>query len=174
MAEPVLLAGLETLRNLGFFQFFLPFLLFFAIIYGALQKTKVFGERKDIDAIIALVIALIASTTAWVIEGLSGFLPWVGFIALVIVCFLMLVGMIYGDVEELAKSKWVKISAVIAITVGIFAVLYYALGFNKYFAGTGLGGGLSDADIALVVVGIIGVGALYMIVKGGGPSSSKK
>ena len=169
--ESVFIGGMQTLQTLGFFKFFLPFLLFFAIIYGALQKTQVFGkDRKDIDAIIALVISLIATTTAWVIDAIQGFLPWVGFIALVIVCFLMLVAMVYGDVTELAKSTWVKGGVLIAVVIAIFALLYTILGFGTLTGGFGL----ADTDIAILVVAAIGIFAFYLIIKGGGPASSSK
>lgn len=169
--ESVFLSGIKTLTNLGFFEFFLPFLLFFAIIYGALQKTKVFGERKDIDAIIALVIALIASTTAWVIQGITGFLPWVGFIALVIVCLLMLVGMVYGDVGKLLDNKLLIAGIVLGVVVAILAVLFYTLGFNTLLGPLGL----TDTDLALIMVAIMGIGLFIVIYKGGfgGTSSSK-
>ena len=167
MAESMMLSGLMTLREMGFFDFFLPFLLFFAVVYGALEKTKVFGEgRKDINAIVALVISLIAATTAWVIESITGFLPWVAFIAIVLVCFLMLVAMVYGDVSELAKSPWIKGGAIIAIIIAILSALYYSLGFDKTIGSGGLG--ISETDLALVVMIGIGVAVAAMVVKGGG------
>mgnify|MGYP001559561154 CR=1 FL=1 len=44
-----------TLKEIGVFQFYLPFLLVFAILYGLLLKTKIFGEQnKGIVTVIAL------------------------------------------------------------------------------------------------------------------------
>jgi len=44
------MAGFESLiatgKNVGVFDFFLPFMLSFAIIYGILQKVKIFGEDR--------------------------------------------------------------------------------------------------------------------------------
>jgi len=164
-----LMAGVEILRGMGFFDFFLPFLLFFAIIYAALDKTKVFGEdKKDINAIVALVIALIASTTGWVIKGVTGFLPWVGFIALIIVAFLMLAAMVYGgNVEELIKSPVVKYGGLLFVVIAIGVGLYYGLGFNNMVSTFSL----SDEDVALLLMLGIGIGAFAIIVKGGGSTS---
>jgi len=163
------MAGVEILRGMGFFDFFLPFLLFFAIIYAALDKTKVFGEdKKDINAIVALVIALIASTTGWVIKGVTGFLPWVGFVALIVVAFLMLAAMVYGgNVDELVKSPVVKYGGLLFVVIAIGVGLYYGLGFDKAVSTSFL----SDEDVALLLMIGIGIGAFAIIVKSGGSTS---
>ncbi len=172
--ESLMLGGIQTLREIGFFDFFLPFILFFAIIYGALEKTQVFGEgRKDINAIIALVIALIASTTSWVLKGVAGFLPWVGFIALIVVAFLMLAAMVYGgDVGELFKSDWVKAGALIFVVIALGLGLYFGLGLNESLAGAG--SFLTEEDIALLIMLIIGFGAFAIVVKAGGKKGESK
>lgn len=50
----------ESLRGFGFFDYYLPFILMFAIFYGLLTKSKIFGEDKKAERI-NLVIALSAS-----------------------------------------------------------------------------------------------------------------
>jgi len=164
--ESAILQGLLMLRELGIFDFLLPFLLFFAVIYGALDKTKVFGENKrDINSVIALVIALIATTTAMVTRALAGFLPWVGFIAIVIVSFLMIIALVVGDVSKLAEIKWFKYGAIIAIAIGIFIVMIFALGFDKSMGSMNI----SETDIALIII-LIGAGIIgYVIFGRGGP-----
>ncbi len=165
--ESVLLLGVQGLREMGFFDFFLPLILFFAIIYGALDKTKIFGDdKKDINAIIAFAISLIAATTSWVLRGVAGFLPWVGFIALIVVAFLMLAALIVGDVTELVRSRWVKIGGILFVIAGLGLGVWYGLGLDKRFAGTGTG--ISETDIAIVVVLAIFIGAFYLIVRGTG------
>ena len=172
--ESILLGGIETLRTIGFFDFFLPFILFFAIIYGALDKTKVFGEdRKDINAIIALVISLIASTTGWVLKGVTGFLPWVGFIALILIAFLMLAAMVAGgDVEALFSNPIVKWGGLAFVVIALILGIYYGLGFNESAIGSSVGSMFSKEDVALIIMGVIGIAAFALIVKGGGSSKS--
>ncbi|MCD6547418.1 MAG: hypothetical protein J7K22_02585, partial [Nanoarchaeota archaeon] len=169
--ESLLLGGIQTLKEIGFFDFFLPFILFFAIVYGALDKTKVFGEnRKDINSVIALVISLIASTTGWVLKGVAGFLPWVGFIALVVVAFLMLAAMVYGgEVENLFKSVWVKSLSLLFIVIALGTGLYYGLGLNEKVGGIKI----SETDAALLIMLVIFFIAFAVIVKGGGSSSGE-
>jgi len=171
--ESLLLGGLQTLRELGFFDFFLPFLLFFAVIYAALDKVEVFGPgKKDINAIVALVIALITTTTAWALKAVVGFLPWIGFSAIVIVCFLMLAGMIGGGkLEELLKMPYIKEAGVVVVAIVILFALIFSLGFDKYFSGTGGSGkflGLAEADIALLAILGIGLVIFAVIIKSPG------
>lgn len=165
--ESFILQGLLTLRSIGFFDFLLPFILFFAIIYGALEKTEVFGkDRHDINSVIALVIALIATTTAMVTKVLAGFLPWVGFIAIVVVSFLMIVALFVGDVSELAKMPYVKEGAVITVALLVFIILFFALGLDQYMSSFPL----SETDISMIILIVIGLVAFYAIfIKGGGP-----
>ena len=57
------MAGMEILignmNTIGFYDFFLPFILFVAIIFGLLQKNKVFGETdtKGIDGVVAMSVS---------------------------------------------------------------------------------------------------------------------
>ena len=167
--ESIFVSGLSILRDMGFFDFFLPFLLFFAVIYGTLAKTEVFGkDAKNINSIVAFVISLIAATTAWVIKGLTDFLPWVGFIAIVVVSFLMIASMIFGgSVEKLYGSRGFRIGALIIIVLVFFVVIYYTLGLSSSVGAIGL----SETDFALLVMLGVGLVVLYMIFKGPTTSS---
>ena len=46
------------LEGMGFFEYVLPFMLIFVIVYAVLKKTGVLGDEKQINATAALVIAL--------------------------------------------------------------------------------------------------------------------
>src|SRR3989304_6496947 len=48
---------LSIARNVGFFEFYLPFVLSFALFYGILQKVDIFKSR-NINLVISLVLAL--------------------------------------------------------------------------------------------------------------------
>lgn len=168
MAEQsVILSGLTTLRDLGFFDFLLPFLLFFAVIYAILAKSKIFEseagkERRDINSVIAFVIAMIATTTSWVLLALNQFLPWVGFISIVLLGFLILGSMLYGgDVTKIFEDKMLRNLAIGLIGFVVFIVMYFALGWQAFFNIFGL----SQADYAIVIIGIILIIVLVSIFK---------
>jgi hypothetical protein len=49
---------LVFLEKIGLTDVILPFLLVFTVVYGVLQRSKVLGKQRKIDAIVALVIGL--------------------------------------------------------------------------------------------------------------------
>ncbi len=60
-------------QNLGIIDFFLPFIVVFAIVFAVLQKTKILGEPekvKNMNAVIALVLGLL-----FVIPHVTGTYP---------------------------------------------------------------------------------------------------
>ena len=46
-----------NLRYLGFYDFFLPFVLFVAIIYGLLSKTETISDEPSLNGIIAISVS---------------------------------------------------------------------------------------------------------------------
>jgi len=62
----------------------LPFLLVFVLVFAILQKSKIFGEgKKQIDALIALALALIVISAGSVLQFLNDIIPFMA-IALII------------------------------------------------------------------------------------------
>lgn len=84
MVMPLLGIFLETLslQNLyfqwesaGIFEFFLPALLIFAVIFGVLTATNILGGNKGIHAIIAIAIAILAVRTPLVTSFFTDLFP---------------------------------------------------------------------------------------------------
>ena len=61
-----------SLRDLGFFNFFLPFLLTSAIFYGLLRKSAVFGPREENLAVNG-VVSIVAAMMVWGYPLIAGF-----------------------------------------------------------------------------------------------------
>ena len=143
-------AMLQIFKSMGFTEFFLPFLLFFAIIYGALEKTEIFGKgRRDIDGVVALAISLIAATTGWAVGAIVGFIPYLVFILFIVVGILMAVALVFGNLENFQKN-WGWFGKISIITVSLVLVIA-----GIYVAFPGVGGvniGLSDQDIAMIIL----------------------
>lgn len=51
---------LNRLTEMGFFDYVLPFLLIFSLVFGILSSIQIFKDNRGIDAIIALVVGLMA------------------------------------------------------------------------------------------------------------------
>ena len=175
MAEESVLAGaIQMLQNMGFFDILLPFLLVFAIVYGILEKTGIFGEKRhDINAVIALVIGLMVAVTTFVVNILTGFLPLVGLLAVIIVMFLMLVSMFFGEAKGVWDNRWIKIGAVFFVIIIMAIILIDLLGLGELFtqAAAATGGGVALAEWgALIAIGII-IGIIILMSKSSTKSS---
>ena len=108
----------ETIfTNPVFVETILPFLLMFTIIFAILQKTKIFGEgKKQIDAIIALVIALLFISFGRATDIVVEMIPILGIALMVILVFMILVGSMFEE-GKFAMHKYLQIGIGIAIGV---------------------------------------------------------
>lgn len=113
------------LQNSLFTTILLPFLLIFFIVWAILEKTKVFGEKLQINAFISFIIGLIvvaAFNYSGVINNLVLFLT----IGLVIVFVaLLLWGFVSGESGfNFGNSKVLRtiffITLILAVLLGVF------------------------------------------------------
>jgi len=116
------------LQHWLFTDFVLPFLLIFFITFAILEKTKVLGDKKQLNALLAFVLGLIfvgAVFPKLVVENLILFLT----VSLVVVFVVLLIwGFIAGE-EGLKFSvipkglKWViGIAIVLAVVIFLFSI----------------------------------------------------
>ena len=115
---------IELLRN---FQVIFPFLLVFCITYGVIAYTKIFGENKGLQAMIAIIFAFMSLFSDIVTETINTSAPW--FVLLLIFTVFLLMGfMVLGvkeaDVMSLLKNpeysfiNWWIAAIVIIIIIG--------------------------------------------------------
>ncbi len=97
---PVFFAQVISLRDLyfqwessGVFEFFLPALLIFAVIFGILSATKILGENRGIHILISAAIAIIAIRTPFVSEFFTTVFPGLGVGIAVLLIALILAGL---------------------------------------------------------------------------------
>ncbi len=84
---------LSQWEQAGIFSYALPFLLLFALVFGILSRVKIFEDNKAINAIIALVIALMALQFEFVPRFFSELFPRVGVGLSIILVLLVVVGL---------------------------------------------------------------------------------
>ncbi len=128
------------LETLGFFSdifdFFLPFLLVFAVTYAILLKTKFLTEDANINAVISFAIALIVA-----LSGAGKFLmnlaPFMATL-FIIVFFMLMIFLFFGlRVEDVLKSKFIIALLVIVSLIFVFYVMGQMFGSGLYEAGAG-------------------------------------
>lgn len=178
------MAGIDVIANFftliqqaGVFHFYLPFVLVFAIFYGLLTKSKVFGDDKlarRLNAIISLIAALYVIGFTPIGPQLISFADYLAVLftdaAVVIVTllvFLMILFMLIPTTKQEGLKGWWNILIIVA------AVIALALFFNAgggaifgIFGGIGGGLGISGQDIAILVLVLITVFVIYWLTKG--------
>lgn len=154
-----------NMRELGFFQFLLPFMLSSAIFYGLLRKSKIFGDPTNSVSINA-VIAIVASFMIWaspIILGidietsLASFFVYGASLMLITMVGLMIVGMLVpGDLPEHFKTVfknnpkvWMAILALGIIAGVVAAVLSGLISIDFFDFGSGSNGGSSSSGFAI-------------------------
>lgn len=128
-------SAINFFKEFGLFTVVLPFLLVFTIVFAILEKTRVLGTekvnngeqpKKQLNAMVAFVVAMLVVATNQVVSALNKALPNVVLLAVTIICFLMLVGTFYksGELDFAEKhGVWAKI---LMAVVFIFIVLIFA------------------------------------------------
>ncbi len=144
----------------GLFEYVLPFLLIFAVVYAILSFVNVFKNNKAVVAIISLAVALMALQFNLVSYFFADIFPRLG-IALSIILVLLILGGIFLDWDN-KGMKWFSF-AIIAVT--IIAVVWGPLRNIGLFSGIGIN--LFGANLGTIIGVIVVVGLLAWMISGG-------
>lgn len=179
------MAGLaETvawLKDFGIYDFFLPFIISFAIFYGLLAKTKVFGDPEKKPArTINIVISLTAAayimiftpagvTISSFLAGLFGktTILVLGLLAFLIVFYLMMNILQPGAEWNWTRWGWAILLIAVILGIGVFI----SSGGATIFPGikTPIQIALPNAEILALIVVIILTGlVIYFLATGEG------
>lgn len=168
--------AIQFLRAFGFFNVILPFLLIFTIVFGVLEKTKIFGTekykgdtvpRRNLNSVVSFCIAFFVVAASNVVGLLQVSLPIVALVLVVIIVFLLLFGSMMNtkELEEglsLWKMKGFKHTFVIFIVLAVLAILLGGFGLLDDFVG--FFGNLTGTFITSLLLLIILVGAVWFVV----------
>ncbi len=177
-------------KEFGIFDFYLPFIIMFAIIFGVLMKTQIFGDPskqkgvKGLNVILAGAISLFVMIYTPVGVTLAQFLSTlfaetliviVTLLAIMLVVFLVM-PMLGVKFDETGKKRagGVVIALIILIGVGVFI----SSGGLAFFPGITFGTipaiptvllpGLTSQDLALIVLGLLTLFVFWWLVRSGG------
>lgn len=125
MVESGFIQATDVFSATGIFEVILPFLLVFGIMYAILSKTKITGEKADLNAVISLVIAFIAILNPGFRTYVMAFIPYL--IVLLVILFVgMLLFLLYGGTEQafmnVVKKPTFYISIFVIVLILVFMV----------------------------------------------------
>ena len=150
-------------QSAGVFDYLLPFLLIFALVYSILTKTKIVGDQKGIMAIIAVVIGFLSLQLDFVPLFFREIFPRLGVALAVLLTLLILIALFINDNEK-------KVVNYGLITVGVIAFLVVvAQTFSGY---TWFSSWYSGDIVGWIVLGVLVAGLIIAVAVSGGSGSS--
>lgn len=149
---------LDSWNNMGVFAYILPFLLVFAMVYGILNKSKLFGdEAQGVNVILALALGLISLFSPFP-EFVQRMAPNLAIGLSVLLAALILLGLFVKD----AKGGQTITYGLIGLGVVIFLIVTYS-SFQGNLSGLNLWDQYGPAIITLLVL----IGFIAAVVKWG-------
>jgi hypothetical protein len=149
---------------LGIFDYLLPFLLIFALVFGILDRIRILGDNKGVNAVIALTVGLLALLNDYVTNFFSIIFPYAG-IALAI----LLVGLIlFGLISDEHWSRWIWM-----IIGGISFVVVVWAALNRFSWNFGVGSMVLADLVPTIIILLIVVGAFLIIWRGSKKENKK-
>ena len=161
-------------------EMILPFLLIFSVTFAILQKTKILGDgKKQIDAIVALVIGLIVITFGYATNLINSLIPFLAVSIVVILIFMILYGMTFQGRDELKIHQGIQITVGILAALGLLIVLLVSTGawdylYDRFFLGGDSSSLVTNVIFIVVIVAVVLVATLTNSGSGSSGSSEKK
>ena len=139
---------IQWLESIGFFKFFLPYILTATIFYGLLRKSKIFGEKREsiaINATISLCAALFV-TASPVLVGIDLSKPLSQFLTFSLLVFLVVLVLVFVPLtvwqdqflRKISENKFAAIGIIICIiivaillAVFIFFPIFPSISFSQ-------------------------------------------
>src|SRR3989344_1155700 len=105
---------IQTLQDIGVFNYVLPFLLIFSIFFAILEKTQILGEGKtNINVVVSAAAGLLVLAQQGIVETINLFIPRISLIMLVTLMGLLIIALVAGK----------KFSGITGTTFGVAVVL---------------------------------------------------
>ncbi|MAF34354.1 hypothetical protein CMO91_00745 [Candidatus Woesearchaeota archaeon] len=139
MAPTVLGNVVAFFDRLGVYDVVLPFLLVFTVVYGILERSKVFGTqggndgeegstKKNLNAMVAFVIGFLVVASSKIVEAVSRVSSQMVILLLLGMFFIMAVGFFYKKEEwEKHDLGWPKHAFIALMFVSLIAIFLGAI-----------------------------------------------
>ncbi len=172
----------NLLGKFGFYQYFFPFAIIAAVVFGLLKKSKILGESTVVNGLVALCVSFIAvfgfsvSTTLNLASYWSAFFMQISVFLIVFFIGLLLASLFYPNINEwlpkvFTTRSMLLIMVVIAIVVFISSGLVGALTL-ELTGPSKPGKPTTPRDITILVVGIF-LFVVFIIIAGSIPRMTK-
>lgn len=175
--------SLAFFDQVGLFDVILPFLLIFTLVFGVLEKSRIFGtekigdktySRKNLNAMVAFVTGFFVVASAQLVALINGFVAQVALVLVILIMFMILVASFHKPSEDGFDLKdfggkwlmWVVFVAVLLIFANNVGWLYPAWQYVTTYWDSSLMG-------TIVLFGIV-VGFIAYVTNTPKPADGKK
>jgi hypothetical protein len=164
------MAGLDFLQSPALTKFVYPFLLIFFIVFAILEKTKVLGDKKQINSLVAFVIGFIFVSAIFPKEMVGNLILFLSVAIVIVFVILLLWGFVAGE-EGLKFSgapKALKWGVGVVIVVAVIFAVFWAAGIDTLnFIDKLFSSSWSDTFWTNVFFVIMVAAALAIVLTGG-------
>lgn len=165
---------IKSLQDMGVYDYLLPFILIFAIIFAILEKTKVLGSdskgtpKTNINALVSIVIGLLLIVNQNIVSIINSFLPKVSLLIIILLMGLLVIAMLAGkEFKGLQGSVFA-----VAFVISIIAII---ISLTPDLSIPGLNLSSSDKEQILGIGVLVGIILLvYFLVTSGGKKDEDK
>ena len=171
MAAP-LVEAMEFLKDFGFYDVVLPFLLIFTIVFAVLQKTEVLGQKKNIDSMVAFAIALFFVAAPKVVEAVQFSIPRVAMVLVVLMSLMLLVGFLASKdgANKFLSLKWVQ--GIFGVGIAIALAIIFLHSFDYWDDFWDSSGGFFDSSVGITFAFLVVMALIIWFISRDGGSSS--
>ena len=121
---------IPLLLNAFFVSYIYPFLLVFTLVFAILEKSKILGDgKKQIDAIVSLVIALIFVTFGTAVGIVNQLMPFLAVLLVIILVFYLMMGFIWGGEKGFEVPKGVKYAGAFVVFIALVVAVVVITGY---------------------------------------------
>jgi len=141
-----------------------PFLLVFTLVFAVLQKSKILGDdKKQVDSLVALSIALIVIAFSWSTDVIINLMPFLAVSLVILLVFMILYGFVASvddkGLELHSGIKWgifalivIALIIMVLLVTGQWERIYYSLFID--YSGNSV---LSNIILLVIVLGAMAV-----------------
>ncbi|OGJ20382.1 hypothetical protein A3K73_00005 [Candidatus Pacearchaeota archaeon RBG_13_36_9] len=123
---------LQDWEYMGVFEYVLPFVLLFAVIFGILHKSQIIGDHRGVNMVIALAVAGLAITSLEFRSFFRVIFPSAGVGLAILLVGMIMVGLFIkwdDDKEKWARYVFYGIGMFVAVVIALSALSSYEVFF---------------------------------------------
>ena len=128
---------MATLFDLGTLNFFVPlfvFILIFVVLYALFEKTKLFGEEKNIHALVAFTFSILFIIVKPLRDLVTTITPW--FVIFFFLIFILIVAVLMVGFKESDITKYLSDNSGVATTGIVILIVIFLLGLRTVYPGS--------------------------------------